>query len=90
VLYPDLLLLKLDTLINWELRDCFLAGSRERISRLRFNMLVTLIVYYVLLSSNAARSLKMLVFDWTRPSPLFWHFCSLVHRYSLSFDNNAY
>ena len=43
VLYPDLLLLELDTLIIWKLRDCFLAGSRGRISGLCYCMLVTII-----------------------------------------------
>ena len=27
---------------------------------------------------------KILVFDRTRFSPLFWHFCNPVHIYSLS------
>ena len=43
----------------------------------------TTTLLYAMHSSIAARPLKMLVFDRTRLSPLFWHFCSPVHIYSL-------
>jgi hypothetical protein len=54
---------------------------------------IAILHYVILYPSNAARQmkmLKMLVFDRTRLSPLFWHFCSPVHIYSLLFDNVAY
>ena len=47
----------------------------------------TTLPYVNLHSSNTARPLKMLkmlVFDRTRLPPLFWHFYSPVHIYSLS------
>jgi hypothetical protein len=50
--------------------------------RLRLNDTTTLYCTNIH-SSNAARPLKMLVFDTTRISPLFWHFCSPDHIYSL-------
>ena len=46
----------------------------------------TTLLYASLHSSNAARPLKMLkmlVFNRTRLSPLFWQFCSSVHIYNL-------
>ena len=47
----------------------------------------TTLLYASLHSSNAARPLKMLkmlVFDRTRLSPLFWHFCNPVQIYNLA------
>ena len=49
--------------------------------------LITLLLYFMLLYSllllQDGGFQKMLVFDRTRFSPLFWRFCSLVHIYSL-------
>ena len=42
-----------------------------------------LMLLYSLLLLQDGGFQKMLVFDRTRFSPLFWHFCSPVHIYSL-------
>ena len=58
--------------------------------------LMTLLLLYIMLIctlrmlQDTMKMLKMLVFDRTRLSLLFWHFCSPVHLYSLSFENDAY
>src|SRR3989337_723995 len=55
-------------------------------ARLLLDTTTTTLHYVNLHSSNAARPMKMmkmLVFDRTRLSLLFWHFCTPVHIYSL-------
>ena len=51
--------------------------------RLKTLLLLFLMLLYSLLLLQDGGFQKMLVFDRTRFSPLFWLFCSPVHIYSL-------
>ena len=64
-----------------------LLSRRESRKDLWPRLITLLLLYFKLLYSllllQDGGFQKMLVFDRTRFSPLFWHFCSPVHIYNL-------
>ena len=63
-----------------------LLSHRESRKDLWARLITLLLLYFMLLYSlpllQDGGFQKMLVFDRTRFSPLFWHFCSSVHRHN--------
>ena len=72
----------------WDVTIAFLQGVEEGslgvdVTIILLNINCYSLLFYML--QDARSYMKMLVFDRTRFSPLFWHFCSPVHIYSLPF-----